>query len=365
MTEGQIEGTAKQTGGQLQRQLGLFGATMMGLGSIVGTGVFVSIGIAAGIAGPAVIPAIAIAALVAMCNAVSSAQLAASHPVGGGTYEYGYMYLHPWLGFTAGWMFVCAKSASAATAALGFAGYALHALGVDASGLLVPLAVGASVVLTLVALGGIRRSNWINIAIVSVTLFSLVLFVIAGLPRALTSGAENLSPFFTVPSTVGEGGLYALLQASALMFVAYTGYARIATMSEEVRESRRTIPRAIVVSLIVSAALYIAVAAVAIATVGAERLSAATHGQAAPLEIVARQFVLPGRSLADRAGRRYRHVGGAVEPDPRALAGIISNGAKAGYARRAGEPRCRRGHALHSRDCRGRDHRGSGADRQR
>ncbi len=79
----------------LQRQLGLFGAVMMGLGAMVGTGVFVSIGIAAGIAGPSVILVIALAALVAICNGLSSAQLASSHPVSGGTYEYGYKYLNP------------------------------------------------------------------------------------------------------------------------------------------------------------------------------------------------------------------------------------------------------------------------------
>src|SRR5690554_4598254 len=114
---------------KLRRELGVFGATMMGLGAMVGTGVFVSIGIAAGVAGPAVVLGIAIAAMVAACNALSSAQLAASHPVSGGTYEYGYRYLTPTFGFIAGWMFLCAKTASAATAALGFAGYFLLAIG--------------------------------------------------------------------------------------------------------------------------------------------------------------------------------------------------------------------------------------------
>ena len=116
----------------LKRELGVFGATMLGLGSIVGTGVFVSIGIAAGAAGPAVILSIALAALLAACNALSSAQLAAAYPVSGGAYEYGYRLLRPELGFTAGWMFLCAKSASAATAALGVAGYGLHLAGFDA-----------------------------------------------------------------------------------------------------------------------------------------------------------------------------------------------------------------------------------------
>src|SRR5690606_18670278 len=121
-----------QTPQRLRRELGVFGAIMMGMGSILGTGVFVSIGIAAGVAGPAVVLAIALAALVATFNGLSSAQLAANHPVSGGTYEYGHRYLNPTLGFVAGWTFLLAKSASAATAALGFAGYALAALGQEA-----------------------------------------------------------------------------------------------------------------------------------------------------------------------------------------------------------------------------------------
>ncbi|MCL7926747.1 MAG: amino acid permease, partial [marine benthic group bacterium] len=120
------EGTA----GELARVVGLPGAILLGLGSIVGTGAFVSIGIAAGVAGPTVLVAIAVGALLATCNGLSSAQLAAAHPVSGGTYEYGYRFLSPSLGFSAGWMFLCAKSASAATAALGFAGYALDLFGI-------------------------------------------------------------------------------------------------------------------------------------------------------------------------------------------------------------------------------------------
>ena len=126
---------------QLKRELGVSGATLMGLGSIIGTGIFVSVGIAAGVAGPSVLIAIGIAALVATCNGLSSAQLAASHPVSGGTYEYGYRYLRPSLGFTAGWVFLLAKSASAATAALGFSGYLLDFLGIDSARWLTPVAL--------------------------------------------------------------------------------------------------------------------------------------------------------------------------------------------------------------------------------
>jgi APA family basic amino acid/polyamine antiporter len=264
----------------------------MGLGSILGTGIFVSVGIAAGIAGSAVLVAIAIAAFVAMCNAFSSAQLAANHPVSGGTYEYGYQYLRPAFGFTAGWMFLCAKTASAATAALGFAGYLLHAFGWNTN-LLVPVAVATTLVTTTIVLSGMQRSNVTNIAIVSVTLIALLMFVVAGVPSVREFGTANLWPFFE-SGTSEYGPLHGLLYASALMFVAYTGYGRIATLGEEVREPRRSIPRAIVITLIVSAVLYIAVGGVAIGAVGSVELARATEGEAAPLEVVARSFAASG-----------------------------------------------------------------------
>ena len=279
---------------RLKRELGLFGAVMMGLGSIVGTGVFVSIGIAAGIAGAAVVIAVAVGAMVATFNGLSSAQLAANHAVSGGTYEYGYEFLTPTLGFTAGWMFLIAKSASAATAALGFSGYLLGALGADADVWLVPVALVGVIVLTAVVYSGIRRSNVTNIVIVSITLGTLAFFVFGGAPTAFADGTANFVPFFEAPD--GDGGLYAILFASALMFVAYTGYGRIATLGEEVQAPRTTIPRAIIVTLVVTMVLYGSVAVVAIGAVGAETLSAATDQQAAPLEVAARAFGIPGAS---------------------------------------------------------------------
>jgi APA family basic amino acid/polyamine antiporter len=263
----------------LKRELDVFGATIMGLGSIIGTGVFVSIGIAAGIAGPAVIIAIAVAAAVATCKALNSAQLAANHPISGGTYEYGYRYLNPTLGFAAGWMFLCAKTAPAATAALGFAGYLLNATSQDPRWAM-PVAVGTVVMLTGVVLAGIRISNRANIAIVSVTLLSLIAFIAVGSSQVSTS---RLVMHFEPAS---------LLHATALMFVAFTGYGRIATLGEEVLEPRRTIPRAIIATLIVSMLLYIAIAIVAVGAAGADRLQTATAEKAAPLEIVSQNFPL-------------------------------------------------------------------------
>jgi APA family basic amino acid/polyamine antiporter len=248
--------------------------------------VFVSIGVAAGLAGPAVVLAIAAAALVATCNALSSAELAANHPVSGGTYEYGYRWLTPSLGFTAGWMFLCAKTASAATAALGCAAYSLHVLGLEPQRLLIPIAVAIVLALTLVVLCGIRTSSATNAVIVTVTLLSLAVFVVAGAPAAVARGTDHLTPFFA-PMLPGTSRWAGLLEATALMFVAYTGYGRIATLAEEVHKPRRTIPLAIIVTLVVSMVLYVAVGLVGVAAAGADTFADAGGTQAVPLEIVA------------------------------------------------------------------------------
>jgi APA family basic amino acid/polyamine antiporter len=294
--------TRASANGRLTQRVGLFGATMMGLGSIIGTGVFVSIGIAAETTGPSVILAIVVAAVVATCNGLSSAQLAACHPVSGGTYEYGYRWLGPRWGFTAGWMFLCAKSASAATAALGLSGYLLHALGhnngeVIASGRgrgtpIILIAMAAIALVTVLVLSGIRRSSKSNIVIVSVTLISLAVFIIAGLPTAIGQGSERLFPMFA-PSDAATSPIEGFLRACALMFVAFTGYGRIATMAEEVEHPRQTIPRAIITTLFLSAVLYISVGAVAVLAVGSRVFATTLHAKAAPLESIAQGFGVP------------------------------------------------------------------------
>ncbi len=281
----------------LRREVGLGGAVALGLGSMIGTGVFVSIGIAAGIAGPAVIIAIVVAAFVALCNAMSSAQLAAIHPVSGGTYEYGYLRLHPAAGFTAGWMFLCAKSASAATAALGFSAYLLGVMGADSGRWGAVVAVAAVCIITVLVLSGIRRSNVANMVIVAVSVGTLLALVVACFPAAMRSAGDHLLPMFPESAgpeqAGGTGGAWGawwegMLHSAALMFVAFTGYGRLATLGEEVHEPRKTIPRAILVTIALTAALYIAVAGVAVGVLGSEALGAATRGGGAPLEAVAR-----------------------------------------------------------------------------
>jgi APA family basic amino acid/polyamine antiporter len=294
----------------LVRTVGLPGAVLLGLGSILGTGVFVAIGLGAGAAGPAVVLAIVLAAGLAACNGLSSAQLAAAHPVSGGTYEYGHRLIGPNVGFTAGWMFMIAKSASAATAALGCAGYLMNAIGWGADGWpAVVLAVVLVLLLGGLVLAGLRRSNALNAVVVSATVLALLAFVVALLPMVVERGDAHWRPFFAGGvgaaaeggvklGPFGEAGLSGLLHATALMFVAYTGYGRIATLGEEVREPARIIPLAVIVTLIATLALYALVAVAAVGSVGAGVLAESTEGAASPLAAVAEAAGKPWARLA-------------------------------------------------------------------
>ncbi len=245
---------------RLRREVGFWGAVLLGLGSILGTGVFVSIGLAAETAGSALIWSTLTAVTVATCIALNVAQLAASHPVSGGTYEYGYRYLNPTFGFAAGWTFLLAKGFSAAAASLGFAGYLRALTGIDIPPRI--LAIGTTLILTALVWSGIKRSSTANALIVSVTLAVLVLFVIVG-------GIQGVSsPSLVDPAPRGSWRGY--LEGAAFMYVAFAGYGRLSTLGEEIVDPKRTIPRAIITTLGISAALYVGVALVAINTAGAE-----------------------------------------------------------------------------------------------
>jgi len=274
----------------LKRQVGVFGAIVLGLGSMLGTGVFVSLGIAAGVAGPAVVLAVVIAAWLAMCNGLSSAQLAAAHPVAGGTYEYGYRYLHPSLGQIAGWMFLCAKSASAATAALGFAGYLIQLTMPQHTAWTMPIGLAAVALMTSLVLGGLRRSNIINTVIVLITVGALAFFVVAVTSRAEGEGVMSISNFAGFEHWVNDRGQTfwpALMHGSALVFVAFTGYGRVATLGEEIINPKRNIPIAVMLTVMTCAALYLAVSFVAVKDSGADAFSRMATETAAPLEKIA------------------------------------------------------------------------------
>jgi APA family basic amino acid/polyamine antiporter len=225
----------------LRRELGLPGAIVTGLGSILGTGAFVAIGLASELWGDAVLWAVPLAALVAMFNGLSSAFLAGMFPVAGGTYEYGYRTMGPWLGFSAGWLFLLAKTASAATAALGVSRY----LGIE--GPLVP--VGAVALVTALVFAGIRRTATVNGILVLITVSAILWFALQGV-------SDGQGAVIVLASPVTNEGV---LAATAFLFVAYTGYGRIATLGEEVRDPARVIPRAVIITLLIAAFLYMAV----------------------------------------------------------------------------------------------------------
>ncbi|MEX1020327.1 MAG: amino acid permease, partial [Litorilinea sp.] len=211
---------------QLLHTPGMFTAIMLGLGSVLGTGVFVSLGIGAQVAGPAVMLGLGIAAVVALCSGVSTAQIAtAGMPSSGaptGTFEYGSKYLHARLGFSAAWLFLWAKSASAATAALGIAGYILSAFGIVNEFWRVGLGlVAVLLVVALVLRGGMpwtRLTTLSNLSIGGIALIALAVFMLGGLPATLENGRAALDPFFLLPSS-GTSPVRSVLHAAALMFV--------------------------------------------------------------------------------------------------------------------------------------------------
>lgn len=272
-------------GSGLRRELKLLDAVGVGFGAIVGAGIFVVTGVAAGIAGPAFLVGLVLAGIAATANALSSAQLAAEYPQSGGTYEYGYRVLNPWLGFAAGWLFLAGKIAGAGTVALGLAGY-LDGLvpGLPPRG----MAVGAIVVFTALNYFGIRRSSRANLVIVAISLSTLILFVVAG---ATSFQPSNLQPF-------APAGVRGVLEAAALLFYAYTGYARIATLGEEVHEPKRTIPRAVGITIGGAILLYLAVAVVAVGAAGARGMA----DTAAPLQVAAVATGLPWLAVVVSVG---------------------------------------------------------------
>ena len=239
---------------QLQRRLGVFDATSIGLGSMLGAGVFVAFAPAAGLAGNFLVLSVLIAGAVAYCNAVASAELAARYPASGGTYVYGRKRLGEWPGFIAGWGFVTGKSASCAAMALTFGHYV-------APQYAVPVALAAVVALTGVNLLGITRTALLTRILLAVVLATLVFVAAASIigphPEGISSGG---GAFDGGAGATGPANFAGVLPAAGLMFFAFAGYARIATLGEEVKDPARTIPRAILAALASAFGIYLLLA---------------------------------------------------------------------------------------------------------
>lgn len=267
---------------QLARRLGVPDAVVIGLGSMLGAGVFVVFAPAAAAAGgPGLLVALAVAGFIAYCNATSSARLAARYPESGGTYVYGRERLHPFAGFLAGWGFVVGKTASCAAMALTVGAY----LWPGRARLVAVLAV---VAVTAVNLRGIGKTATATRVLVAVVLTVLTVVAVTGAPQV---AADRL----TAPAGIGAGGV---LTAAGLLFFAFAGYARIATLGEEVRDPERTIPRAMPLALGAVLAIYLTLAVVALGVLGADRLASTD----APLVEVVTAAGHPGLAWLVRAG---------------------------------------------------------------
>ncbi|MFH8736121.1 MULTISPECIES: APC family permease [unclassified Streptomyces] len=275
--------TASAEAGELKRHLGVFDAVMIGLGSMIGAGIFAALAPAAGAAGSGLLLSLALAAAVAYCNATSSARLAARYPQSGGTYVYGRERLGDFWGYIAGWGFVVGKTASCAAMALTVGSYAwpgqAHAV-----------AVAAVVALTAVNYVGVQKSAWLTRGIVAV-----VLAVLAAVVTACALGGTARAARLDVGTDATFGGV---LQAAGLLFFAFAGYARIATLGEEVRDPKRTIPRAIPTALGITLVVYAAVAVAVLAVLGPDRLA----DSAAPLAEAVRVAGVPGLAPVVRVG---------------------------------------------------------------
>ncbi|MFJ3303609.1 APC family permease [Streptomyces sp. NPDC086549] len=274
----------------LRRTLGVRDAVVVGLGSMIGAGVFSALGPAARAAGSGLLAGLALAALVAYCNATSSARLAALYPASGGTYVYGRERLGDFWGYLAGWSFIVGKTASCAAMALTVGTYVwpeqAHAV-----------AVAAVVALTAVNYGGVQKSAWLTRVIVAVVLAVLASVVVV----CLGSGQSDAGRL-DVGVSSGVGGL---LQAAGLLFFAFAGYARIATLGEEVRDPARTIPRAIPLALGIALAVYACVAVAVLSVLGAEALGHAS----APLADAVRAAGVPGLEPVVRVGAAVAALG--------------------------------------------------------
>ena len=257
----------------LARRLGLGDAVFIGLGSMIGAGVFAAFSPAAQAAGSGLLIGLAVAAVVAFCNAAASAQLAAVYPTSGGTYAYGRARLGPWWGYLAGWSFIVGKTASCAAMAITFAAYAAPA------GWEKPVAVIAVLALGGVNALGVTRTALLTRILVTIVLVALAIAVASGASTGLPE-LDATAPDHGADGSFGAslvaGGWYGVLQSAGLLFFAFAGYARIATMGEEVRDPARTIPRAIVIALTVVVTVYGIVAIVLLGVLGASGLAASS-----------------------------------------------------------------------------------------
>jgi len=240
---------------KMKHVLSLFDAVNIALGAIIGAGIFVIIGIAASLSGPAVFLSVIVAGVVAAFTGISTAELAKKFPVSGGAYTFASRALSPSIGFITGWVWLFSNVALGATVSLGFGSY----LAFFFPSVPVSLAAAAAVIVaTLVQLAGVRQSAGVNNVLVAVKVLILLIFTGTAL---LFFHAPNFAPLMPF----GIGGV---LAGAAAIFFAYSGFARVAVIADEIKDPARNVPRATLLSIGISTVLYIAVAVAAVGLAG-------------------------------------------------------------------------------------------------
>lgn len=276
---------------RLARKLNTTDAVFIGLGSMIGAGIFSAPGPAAAAAGSGLLLAIFFAAGLASLNALTMAQLAAVFPESGGAYVYGRKILGPAIGFLAGWSFVVGKLASCTAMALTFASYAfpehLHLT-----------AVAAVFFCSFINYLGVKKTAFATKILTGFVLMALALVAFA----SLSGGAVNFS---RLNGWTDRGGLPGILEATGLMFFAFAGYARIATLGEEVIDPRRTIPRAILIALVLTVAIYALITTAALLTVDIDSLATSKT----PLSLAASSGKFANLTVFVRLGACFASLG--------------------------------------------------------
>ncbi len=260
---------------ELRRTIGFWGATGIGIGAIIGTGIFVLIGVASGIAGPGVILSFIIAGFVALLTGLSTAELSSFIHESGGSYIYTTKAFGAFPGFVVGWMKSFDYIVGASAVSVGFAAYFTYFVGIPSTtGTLVIVATVWPLVLMLLNMKGLQEASWTNNLLVALKILALLIFIVVGAAALIGSGNySNYHPFF-------PKGFSGVMSGAAIIFFAFIGFNTIAVMAEEVKNPEKNVPRAILFAFAVCTIIYIGVSLVAVGIVNWEALGSSR----APLE---------------------------------------------------------------------------------
>ena len=228
----------------LKRTLNLLDATSVGVGAIIGAGIFVVLGIAIGYAGPAIIISIIVAGVVASFTAFSFAELGSAIPKEGGAYQFAFELISPFAGFLVGCLWLFAQVVAGAAISLGFASYFVAIFPIFS---LKTVAVAVALILTGVNLIGIKQSATVNNILVIIKVAILCVFIGFGIFQVNPQNFAQFSP----------NGLFGILQGAGFIFFAYLGFGRIAALGEEVKNPERNMPLSILIALTASIVIYV------------------------------------------------------------------------------------------------------------